>query len=192
MKRLIYLVILLVFAVISGCSDKTQSPVAPGEKTGQSQLEKAVVTEFTVYKDVPVALISPGELTTENGMTVMRDVVTKDLYQTSTPLVTGYAINTVNMISSEATQTAVVWGTFIITPESPEAGGGKWNCAYKGNTVKTGESEWKTYLHGKGLGEGGTIDGMIYDVDLVITSWDNPPTFWLGSGTGYLKAFAIP
>lgn len=185
MRTLFFLVILLAF-LAAGCSENTESPVAP---KSQTSLSKVVITEFTV-KDYPIGLIDPGVFKVENGIIVGKKMIVAERCETDNPLMTGNAVNTGNLVYDFSTGKGTIWGTYVITPDK-DVGGGKWENDCKGEIVQTGTSEWTSYIHGTGRGVGGTIDGMQYSLELVIIAWDMPCTYWVGTGHGIIKSHTL-
>jgi hypothetical protein len=176
--------------LLVGCSDKTQSPVAPSDQSIQDQnsLEKCIITHFT-ETHCPVAILNPGSVKLINGKWVMKKIVVKERLDASTPLSTGYMIHSLSGIMDSQTGEGPVWGTFTLTPDV-NAGGGIWKGVYSGYRSKKPGSDTLFTLPLKvlGQGKGGNLQGMKIFLDDVITAWGTPPVGWYGSGKGFYKS----
>jgi hypothetical protein len=192
MKALKYLAVLFAFLgfLMVGCSDKTQSPVAPSDQSVQEQssLEKCIITHFT-ETHYPVAILDPGSVRLVNGKWIMKKIEVKERLDASTPLGTGFMVHKLSGIMDYNTGEGPVWGTFEITPDV-NTNGGVWEGTYTGWRSKKPGSDTLFTLPLKvvGHGKGGTLRGMKIFINDVITAWGTPPVGWYGGGEGFYKS----
>lgn len=187
--------VLVLFAFVGlfllGCSDKTQSPVAPIDQSVQEQisLEKCITTHFTVTLHYPVQILDPGEVKLVRGKWILKKVVILERMNTTNSLVTGNMVHSLSAIMDNTTGEGPVWGTFTSTPDA-NVGGGVWKGVYTGWRSKKPGSDTLFTLPLKiiGHGKGGALRGMNLFLNDVITAWGTPPVGWYGGGEGYIKS----
>lgn len=190
MKKLKILVVLLAFVGLTlvGCSDKSQSPVAPADQSVQEQgtLEKCTITQVTITSHYPVGILDPGVVKLVGRKWIMKNVVVAETLITTNSLVTGKMIHSLSGILDKNTGEGPVWGTYTLTNVS----GGVWEGTYAGWRSKKPGSDTLFTLPLKILGHGksGNVQGMKVFINDVITAWGTPPTGWYGGGEGYIKS----
>ena len=173
-----------------GCSDKTQSPIAPVDQ--QSSLEKAVITNFT-FSDSPVGFTGTGEIKLiPGGKWQLKKYGIIEQFLSPDPLIQGtmlhYLSGTIDAVTGEGT----CHGSWTITPEI-DAGGGVWEGTYEGYRSKSSvPGEWALPLKVEGHGRGGIINGMQMKgtATLMITTdgVTTLPANWSGEGKGFYKS----
>jgi hypothetical protein len=184
--------VLVLFALVGllllGCSDKSQSPVAPMDQSvqDQSSLEKCIITHFTVSLHYPVGILDPGVVRLVGRKWMMKNVVVAETLITTNSLVTGKMIHSLSGILDKNTGEGPVWGTYTLT----NTGGGVWKGVYTGYRSKKPGSDTLFTLPLKilGTGKSGNVHGMKSFLNDVITAWGTPPVGWYGSGEGHIKS----
>lgn len=185
MNTIKFLFILFAFVgfIIVSCSDEPQSPVTP---TDQGSLDKVTITYHT-GNDWPFQLIDPGTVIVQANRRITQHVIVLCRLETTNPLITGNMLGDYSSNVDINTGEGHVHGSGTCTPDDPSVGG-VWEFSFQGETTKTGESEWTTITDIVGHGKGGVIQSnQIFYTDNMI-SWDNPTTFWFGTGSGYMKS----
>jgi hypothetical protein len=198
MKTFIYVFGILIMLVLSmvGCSDKSQSPVAPADQSVQEQgtLEKCTVTPFTVnlHYPLPPYVLDPGVQKIVGKKWIIKNVVVPETLITTSLLITGKMIHSLSGILEKNTGEGPMWGTYTLTNDA----GGVWEGTYEGWRSKTGEAQWTLPLKVFGHGKSGNVQGMkSFFNDVIIISgtppagW--PPAGWYGSGEGYIKSHGV-
>lgn len=191
MKSLFCLIVLFAFIAFSGCSEKSQAPVAPQDNssTGNpASLSKMSIQKARVWQ-YSIKLMDPGVRTEINGRLYWRGLKMEDRFETPNPLLNGQVINTVNVTEDMTTGKGIIGGTLIVKPYA-NVGGGRWEIAYAGKIEATGATTSKATINGVGRGVGGDINGMIYTADFVIYSdISEAGITWEGAGNAYLTHF---
>ncbi len=176
---------------LAGCSDETQSPIAPLNQNIQEQgsLEKWTITPFTLTLHYPMQVLDPGTVMLIGGKWILKKIKILERVNTTSSLVTGNWIHSLSAILDENTGEGPVWGTFSAPPDS-NVGGGVWEGTYTGYRSKTPGSDtlFTLPLRFFGVGKGGDLQGKKIFLDDVITAWGTPPVGWYGSGEGYIKS----
>lgn len=188
MKALKCVAVLFAFLgfLMVGCSDKTQSPVAPIE---QGSLEKCIITNFT-FSHNPIEPPFGGDVKlVPGGKWQIKKVGVKEYVTASDPLVSGIMIHYLSATFDAITGEGPVHGSFTLTPVA-DVGGGVWEGTYTGYRSKTPGSDIYFTLPLKvvGHGRGGTIHGMQLFEKSIITAWGTPPEGWYGGGEGFYKS----
>lgn len=190
MKTLFSMIVLFAFIALSGCSEKTQAPVAPKENSSiesPASLSKSIIQKSRVWH-YSIKLMNLGVKTKILGQEIWTRLIMEDRFETPTPnpLLTGKVINTVNISKDLTTGKAIIWGTLIVTPEA-NAGGDKWEIAYSGKLESTGATTAKAKVNGVGRGAGGDINGMMITTDfLMYYDFSSAGITWEGAGNVYL------
>jgi len=190
MKVLKYLIVPFTFAIIliSGCSDKSQLPVAPIEN---GSLEKAVITNFT-FTDIPIGPTGEGKITlVPGGKWQIKKYGVMENFVSSDPLGSGIMLHYLSATVDVATGEGTCQGAWTLTPTS-NAGGGVWEGTYEGYRSESYvPGEWTLPLKIEGHGKGGTIDGMQLFANATLTIYTagtTLPAFWIGKGEGFYKS----
>ena len=198
MKTLIYAVVVLVCVGLSlpGCSDKSQSPVAPTDQAAQqlASLEKAIITNFT-FTHSPIGLTGEGtvELVPGGKWQIKNYGVTEEVNilnppANPDPLVSGIMVHYLSGTLDAVTGEGPVHGSFTLTPQV-DVGGGVWEGTYQGYRYKTSTpGVFTASLKVVGHGKGGTIQGMQLNEVTVLTAYGTPPEYWTGVGEGSYKS----
>ena len=185
MKTLKCVIVLFAFVGLSlvGCSDKSQSPVTPID---QGSLEKVTTTNYTATITI-VGLVDPGSEKIVGQNLIVKDRVVLTRYETSSPLVTGDLLVTINFRYNLNTGEGPSHGKWSNVPDAyPDA---LWEGSFTGYRTNTGESEWTENLSIVGKGEGGVIDGMKNFADGLIYSDDiYERTGFFGTASGVIKS----
>ena len=185
MKTLKCVIVLFAFVGLSlvGCSEKSQSPVTPID---QGSLEKVTTTDYTATITI-VGLVEPGSEKIVGQNLIVKDRVVLTRYETSSPLVTGDLLVTINFRYNLNTGEGPSHGKWSKVPDAyPDA---VWEGSFTGYRTKTGESEWTENLSIVGKGEGGVIDGMKNFADGLMYSDDiYERTGFFGTASGVIKS----
>ncbi len=184
--------------LLIGCSDKSQSPIAPDDQTinQPGSLEKKIVREFSGPGD-PQEITNPGTTKVIKGKTILRGMHNRVLVSVSfkgngTDLFSGEGDLELNAIIDGAAGVGQWWGTLKLTPKAPEARGGHWNLIWHGKatispTAWEGGPGWILPLKEFGYGKGGALTGLYCDADVMITA-PLDLTWWHGEYHGYIKS----
>jgi len=190
MRTLFYAAAFLAMVLLAlvGCSEKSQSPVAPIDQSiqEQSSLGKCTITPVTVNLHYPVGILDPGVVKLVGRKWILKNVVVAETLMTTNELVTGKMIHSLSAVMDKNTGEGPVWGTYTLT----NAGSGVWKGTYTGWRSKMPGSDTLFTLPLKlfGHGESGNVQGMKLFSNDVITAWGTPPVGWYGSGEGYIKS----
>ena len=188
MKTLKCIIVLFAFVGLwlAGCSDNSQSPVAP---TDQSSLDKVIIRDFT-GTDYPTGLIDPGTTTVHNGITMIRDMHQIIVFEVTfsdggIDLLSGEGDVELNANIDFANGTSFWWGNVTLTPSAPEALGGQFKITWHGQGT-LGPSGWTIPLQEVGHGEGGALISIQCFFNNQITA-SADLSVWSGAMEGYLK-----
>ena len=192
MKTILSVIVLLtfLFLVMLGCSDQSQSPVAPAE---QSSLDKITITEYTFTNSPEPFTANPYDYMKVVGKTLhMKDYPVTDIVIATDLRANGRMEHVLSLKLDVITGEGPCNGSFKLYPD-PEVNGGYWEGTYEGYRSKTDDPyvfvlPLKLVAHGKG----GTIEGMKGFMKAGLTVYTNPayyplPIYWVGAGTGELK-----
>jgi hypothetical protein len=188
MKNYIYVFGITIMLILSlvGCSDKSNSPVAPAD---ESSLGKVTIREFT-GTDYPTGLIDPGTTTVHKEKMKIRGMRQSFAFQVlfsdgGIDLLSGEGDLELNANIDLTNGTAFWWGKKLLTPSAPEALGGQFKFTWHGSAV-LGPSGWTLSVKEVGHGEGGALTGIQCFFDNIITA---PPDLstWSGDLEGYLR-----
>jgi len=170
--------------VFFGCSDKSQSPVAPTDEQGS--LEKVTTINYTATMTI-AGIIDPGSVKIVGQNMIVKGMIVKTRYEASSPLVTADLLITINFKFNLNTGEGPSHGKWSSVPDAyPDA---VWEGSFTGYRTKTGESEWTENVSIIGKGEGGIIDGMKNFTDAIIYSDDiYERTGFYGEASGILKS----
>ena len=194
MKFFKFVVVLLAFVGLSliGCSDKSQSPIAPTDQ--QNSIEKAVITNST-FTHFPIAAPAGGDVKlTDGGKWQVKKIEVSEMFISSDPLVNGTMLHYLSLTIDAITGEGPCHGSFTLTPVDLTAtGGGVWEGTYEGYRSKSSvPGEWTLPLKVEAHGKGGTIDGMqLFAKDILTVRADGPttlPSSWIGTGEGFYKS----
>jgi len=191
MKALKCVLVLFSFLWLTlvGCSDKTQSPIAPIE---QGSLEKAVITNFT-FTDAPIGYTGEGDVKlVPGGKWKIKKYGVVEQFVSSDPLVNGTMVHYLSLTIDAVTGEGPCHGSSTLTPTA-DVGGGVWEGTYEGYRSKSSvPGEWTLPLKLEGHGKGGTIDGMqMFGTATLTVRADGPttlPSSWTGVGEGFYKS----
>ena len=178
MQKLKCVLVLMSFAglMLVGCSDQTQSPVSPSDK---SSLQKSFTREFT-GTNTPVEVINLGIQTYPDGKVKVRNHMARTvLAATYLPgdigpdILSGSGEVEINGLIDMNTVIGPWQGTFKLTPEG--AGGGIWQFTWHGTSAFSptgwqGGPGFIIPLQETGHGEGGNINGMQCRMEVTIYS----------------------
>ena len=197
MKTLTYATIFLACVGLSllGCSDKSQSPVAPTDQSASQpgSLGKCFIRVFTntmaANLSDPNVVIDPGTTVYSDGKMIVTGFVEKTLFNATfldggTDLLTGNGVLGMDFVLDLATGVGTSRGTLTITPKAPETLGGVWEIKWHG-TMSPGPSGSICPITSTGCGKGGALDGLKLFDDAVITLVDLVQ--WTGEGKGVIK-----
>jgi hypothetical protein len=193
MKTLKCTAILLAFValLLSGCSDKAQSPVGLPEQSTQAptSLEKPIAPiKFTCTHIPTGVIIDPGKRwQTPGGIWQIKKVGVEENVLSSDPLVAGIMVHYLSA-TMDAAGEGPVHGSFKIT--LADGGGMYWEGTYEGYRSKSSSTpgwEFTLPLKAVGHGRGGTIDGMKMSFDDLIRANGTPPTEWYGISNGFYR-----
>jgi hypothetical protein len=195
MKKLKFAIVLLAFVGLTlvGCSEQSQSPVAPNDQFSNQQeqgsLEKCIVTNFKATYHV-TGLIDPGSNKVVRGKLITKGQVIECTYDYSdNALVGGTLTLYANSILDVNTGEGPVHGKYTITPISADAEGGVWEGIWWGSRKKTGESEWTTSLMTTGQGKGGSLKRMqLYSRETIHFTDLFGEAGFNGESKGYIKS----
>ncbi|OGU66658.1 MAG: hypothetical protein A2W30_07305 [Ignavibacteria bacterium RBG_16_36_9] len=186
MKKFNCLIATIAFIglLLVGCSDKSQSPIAPTDEQGS--LEKVTTINYTATITI-VGLVDPGSVKIVGQNMIVKDRVVLTRYESSSPLVTGDLLITINFRYNLNTGEGPSHGKWSNVPDAfPDA---VWEGSFTGYRTKTGESEWTENVYIVGKGEGGVIDGMKNFADgLIYSTHIYEETGFVGEGSGVLKS----
>ncbi len=195
MKTKIFFFALFAFMglLLVGCSDEQQSPVTPID---QGSLEKVINREFTA-NEFPTGIIDSGIFRYPDGKILFsghRGTVWFDADflpgDTDPDLLTSPGEIEINGMIDPVTGVGQFHGKLLLTPESPETGGGEWVFTWNGDatfslTAWNGGPGWTLTLRDLGHGNGGSLTGMQCRVDLIVTFPPDMST-WTGTGHGFI------
>jgi hypothetical protein len=177
--------VIVLFAILGltliGCSEKSQLPNEP-----VNSLEKVTITDYTATITL-VGLVDPGTEKIVGQNLIVKDRVVLTRYETSSPLVTGDLLITINSKFNLNTGEGPTHGKWSKVPDAyPDA---LWEGSFTGYRTKTGESAWTENVSIVGKGEGGVIDGMKNFADGLIYSDDiYERTGFFGVANGVIKS----
>jgi len=177
--------VIVLFAIVGltliGCSEKSQLPNEP-----VNSLEKVTTTDYTATITL-VGLVDPGSEKMVGQNIIVKDRVVLTRYETTSPLVTGDLLVTINFSYNLNTGEGPSHGKWSKVPDAyPDA---VWEGSFTGYRTKTGESEWTENLNVVGKGEGGVIDGMKNFADVLMYSDDiYERTGFFGTAIGVIKS----
>ena len=145
MKTLTCATILLacVGLTLVGCSDKSQSPVAPTVQSASQPASpgKCFIRVFTHTMGPnladPNVVIDPGTTEYRDGKMIVTGFVEKSLWNATfldggIDLLTGNGVLGMDFVLDLATGEGTSRGTLTITPKAPEALGGVWEVKWHG------------------------------------------------------------
>ena len=149
MKTLKCVLVLFAFVGLTlvGCSDESQSPVAPTDQSIQSptSLQKNIIRPFTGKEgpDVvgflpPLTLIDPGSSKIVDGNKMISRGMLEHTFFKATfkdgglDLLSGKGILELNSNFDLATGEGFTWGKLTVTPDNPLALGGVWEISWHG------------------------------------------------------------
>jgi hypothetical protein len=198
MKLLKYSAVLFSFVLLLlvGCSDKTQSPVAPSEQSLNQpiSLEKNFTRDFTAI-GIPTGIYNEPIYKYPDGKKLALHYLgpvqlTAAFADGLTDLLSGTGEIEIMGIQDQVTGIGHFEGKLTITPDNAE--GGVWKITFHGKpsyspTAWEGGPGWVLPLKELGHGNGGTINGM----QLV---WENTVvgpldwSIWAGSGPGNITS----
>jgi len=194
MKTFKCILILLAFTLllITGCSDKSQSPVSSNELL---PLEKNNKIEYTVTS-VPILLdptIAPAYMKIAGRTIHLKDFPVIDSVTSSDPRFTGKMEHQLSIKLDLITGEGPCNGKWTLTPDNLElTGGGIWEGTYEGYRSKTDVPFVFTLpLRMVAHGKGGTIDGWETFTDAIVTGYTAPesyqlPVYWTVAGSGVM------
>jgi len=198
MKTLKFAFLLISFTglLFFGCSDELQSPVSPdnlpSELLNKSTVRYFESTEGPNLVDYPhPSTIIEYEERLADGKRFLSytehtffNAAFKD---GGIDILTGDGILKVNVIVDVITGEGITWGILTLTPTETDVQGGVWKIGWRGNLSISGFTSdpepqpiFTAPLKWRGHGIGGTIDGMQFFSDDIITQVD--PFNWSGGG----------
>jgi hypothetical protein len=176
---------IVLFAIVGltlvGCSEKTQLPNEPVDS-----LEKVTTTDYTGTITI-VGIVDEGATKMVGQNIIVKDMVVQTRFESSTDLMTGDQMVTINFQFDLNTGEGNSHGKWSIVPDAyPDD---LWEGSYSGHRTKTGESEWTDNLHIVGKGKGEVIGGMKTFTDALIYSNDiYLQTGFFGVTSGVIKS----
>jgi hypothetical protein len=193
MKILKCVIVLLAFIGLTlvGCSDQSQSPVAPTDQSisGQVSLDKITIREFT-GTSFPIEVTNAGITKYPDGKMIIRGMLNKILFNASftdggTDLLSGAGDLELNGNVDPIAGTTDWWGKLTLTPSASEAQGGQYKLTWHGRGTLSA-SGWTIPLKEVGHGEGGALTGIQCFFEHIVTA---PPDLssWTGAANGYIK-----
>jgi len=197
MKALKCVLVLFSFVglMLVGCSDESQSPVAPSDQAIQTptSLQKNTIRTFTGY-EYGVTLVYPGDVNFADGKQITRGVQYTTRFEATFPLtdprpdlLTGNGFIELNSVLDLTSFESFATGKLTVTPDNPAAGG-VWEISWhsKGFLAPDPKDHTKIVMTypGKwvGHGKGGTINGMQVFCDDIIKYNPFDPMDWYGDG----------
>lgn len=186
MRTLSSAVILLacVGLALLGCTDKSQSVVAPTDQAGvvkeQGGLAKVTLTPFTAT-DILGTISDYGEWKFVGTRTIVKRLVGTDRLESENELVAGSWTITLSIEQDINTGEGPMQAKFTMTPD---VGGGVWVGMSEGLRRWTG-AEWTSNIKGVAQGKGGTIDGMQLSFNELL---HETLTTYSGEVDGYIKS----
>ena len=178
MKRFKCVLLLFSFMglMLVGCSDQSQSPVSPSDKTS---LQKNFTREFT-GTNTPDNVINLGVITYPDGKVKVRNHKAQTVFvatylpgDTGPDILSGPGEVEINGLIDANTAIGPWQGKLTLTPEG--TGGGTWQFTWHG-TSEFSPTAWQggpgfiIPLKETGHGEGGNINGMQCRMDVMIYS----------------------
>lgn len=184
MKNYIFVLGIIIMLVLSltGCSDKSQSPV---ESSQQGTLEKLIRIDITGFS-YPTSSIEPGVVKIVDGNLFLRNRKDYCNIESANSLINATnGIITYNANANALTGEGHFWGTITFTPDAyPELEmRGNWN----GQVEMTGPSEWTLTAKLVGHFRGGSTNGMQLFWDAIVTYTDPNAAYWEGNYTGHIQ-----
>jgi hypothetical protein len=160
--------------------------VAPANQAAPERgfLQKPTTVPFTCT-NYPVEVLDPGEVKVVEGKLVMKNVLVSERLDSDNPMVKGTMVHSLSVVLDLSTGEGPCRGTFTHTPDA-DVGGGVWEGHYSGYRSSIGDQVFTLPLAIVGRGKGGAIDGIKLDLNSVLTVFGTPPTYWYGTGEGYL------
>ncbi len=189
--RSAFVLFAFLFLAMLGCSDQSQSPVAPAE---QSSLDKAIITEYTISSSPAPFIADPNDYINIAGRTVhLMKYPVIDNVESSDARLTGRMEHVLTIKLDVITGEGPCNGKFTLTPTDLAAtGGGVWEGTYEGYRSKT-DNPYVFVLPLKMVahGNGGTIDKIQGFNDVTLTVYTNQayyplPIYWTAKGTGFM------
>jgi len=185
MKTLKCVLVLFTFVGLNlvGCSNESQSPVSPLEK---SSMQKSFSREFT-GDAIPTGVDFMGIFKYPDGKVMLKDhrgptYFTATFFDGTPDLLTGPGYVEINGLSDYNTGVGQWHGKLTLTPDAAE--GGEWNFTWHGKAT-LGPSGWTIPLKEAGHGKGGVLGGMQCRMELIISAPADLST-WTGQSHGFV------
>jgi hypothetical protein len=190
----VFLLISLSGLIFWGCSDDSLSPISSDDQSAIS-LEKNIIRTFkategpnTVDYPPPTTLIDYKERFADGKRFLNyaeHTYYNADFDDGGEDILTGDGYLEVNVKVDVNTGEGFTWGKLTITPTETDVEGGVWEISWHGDLSITGFTElgepiFSAPLKWVGHGSGGTINGMQFFSDDIITQVD--PFNWSGGG----------
>lgn len=173
-----------------GCSDKSESPVAPVDK---ATLQKVEITYCDFFHH-PIAPPEGGEIMFVDDKFIMKNVKITEWMESADTMITGTLVHYLNEVVNVNTGEGNTHGKWILTPDA-DVGGGVWEGTYTGKRIYSPgvnpglpDYQFVTPLKLVAVGKGGTINGMQFKGTTTIYSWGIIVEGWYGIGDGYYKS----
>ena len=196
MKTVAVLLVALLALAMVGCSEDSTLPVSPTDQSAMAprSLEKRAARMFTstASPNLQDPIIDPGSSRIlPDGKMIVRGMILRSRFDAvfadegpgaQADLVTGNGVLEMNFTADPLAGEMFAWGTLTITPDAPEAEGGKWEISWHGKGALTAQG-WVTPLKEVGHGTGGALTGMQFFGELVSTVRGFPAD-WEGVGEG--------
>jgi hypothetical protein len=179
MKYFLWFFVVLGIA-LAGCSEKL-SPVDPIE---ESSMEKVFVSDFTAFM-YPTSVTDPGEEKILQGMILVKNMTGTLNVESDNPFMNGSGTIIYNCNLDNVTGEGHYWGSVSLTLEADP--GAVWDWTYNGKVAQTGEFEWTLSLKLVGKGTGGSVAGMHFLGENIVTYAEPFPSFWEGNASGTIR-----
>ena len=197
MKKFKYAAIQFAFMglLLAGCSDKSQMPVSPTDKSisSPSSLEKVYTREFNAV-EIPTAIDDPGRYIYPDGKIKLMGNKGPTYFNATfidgldPDVLTGPGYAEISGITDPIAGTGTWQGKLTLMPDAAE--GGKWEFTWHGDatfnaTAWNGGPGWILPLKEEGHGNGGILTGMQCRMELIVTA---PPDLseWAAAGHGFV------